>query len=67
MVRLRCTWRSAAFHSGSIPGLTTPTEITLMNKVHDIFFMFVLTIITLTIAVLVGTIALGVLHEVGIL
>ncbi|WOZ56313.1 hypothetical protein vBKpnPEKp2_015 [Klebsiella phage vB_KpnP_EKp2] len=29
MVRLRCTWRSAAFHSGSIPGLTTPTEITL--------------------------------------
>ncbi|XAG93895.1 hypothetical protein [Klebsiella phage vB_KpnP_PRA1340] len=38
-----------------------------MNKVHDIFFMFVLTIVTLTIAVLVGTIALGVLHEVGIL
>lgn len=38
-----------------------------MNKVHDIFFMFVLTIATLTIAVLVGTIALGVLHEVGIL
>lgn len=38
-----------------------------MDKVHDIFFMFVLTIVTLTIAVLVGTIALGVLHEVGIL
>lgn len=38
-----------------------------MNKVHDIFFMFVLTTVTLTIAVLVGTIALGVLHEVGIL
>ncbi|WAW44438.1 hypothetical protein [Klebsiella phage Kp_GWPA139] len=38
-----------------------------MNKVHDIFFMFVLTIVTLTIAVMVGTIALGVLHEVGIL
>jgi hypothetical protein len=38
-----------------------------MNKVHDIFFMFVLTIVTLTIAVLVGTIALCVLHEVGIL
>lgn len=38
-----------------------------MNKVHDIFFMFVLTIVTLTIAVLVGTIALSVLHEVGIL
>lgn len=38
-----------------------------MNKVFDIFFMFVLTIVTLTIAVMVGTITLGVLHEVGIL
>ena len=38
-----------------------------MNKVHDIFFMFILTIVTLTIAVLVGTIALCVLHGAGIL
>ncbi|QOV05431.1 hypothetical protein [Klebsiella phage P510] len=38
-----------------------------MNKLFNIFFMCVLTIITLTLAVLVGTIALGVLHEVGIL
>lgn len=38
-----------------------------MNKIFDMFFMFVLTIATLTIAVLVGTIAIGVLHEVGIL
>lgn len=38
-----------------------------MNKLFNIFIMFVLTIITLTIAALVGTIALGVLHEVGIL
>lgn len=38
-----------------------------MNKLFNIFFMFVLTITTLSIAALVGTIALGVLHEVGIL
>lgn len=38
-----------------------------MNKLFNIFFMFVLAIATLSIAVLVGTIALGVLHEVGIL
>lgn len=38
-----------------------------MNKIFDMFFMFVLTIATLTIAVLVGTIAIGVLHEVGLL
>lgn len=38
-----------------------------MNKVFDVFFMFVLTVSVITIAVLVGTIAIGVLHEVGIL
>lgn len=36
-----------------------------MNKVFDVFFMFVLTVAVITIAVLVGTIAIGVLHEVG--
>lgn len=37
-----------------------------MNKVFDVFFMFVLTVAAITIAVLVGTIAIGVLHEVGL-
>lgn len=37
-----------------------------MNKVFDVFFMFFLTVAVITIAVLVGTIAIGVLHEVGL-
>lgn len=37
-----------------------------MNKVFDVFFMFVLTVAVIAIAVLVGTIAIGVLHEVGL-
>lgn len=38
-----------------------------MNKIFDVFFMFVLTVAVITIAVLVGTIAIGVLHEVGLI
>lgn len=38
-----------------------------MNKVFDVFFMFVLTVAVITIAALVGTIAIGVLHEVGLI
>ncbi|XAG93742.1 hypothetical protein [Klebsiella phage vB_KpnP_23] len=38
-----------------------------MNTVFDVFFMFVLTVAVVTIAVLVGTAAIGVLHEVGLI
>lgn len=38
-----------------------------MNKVFDVFFMFVLTVVVITIAALVGTVTIGVLHEVGLI
>lgn len=38
-----------------------------MNKVFDVFVMFVLTVAVITIAVLAGTVAIGVLHEVGLI